>query len=133
MSRGMILGVARAVDLHSDTTLGGISSRFTNLTLVGILDETGDPRTARLRPLPVRMQVFGPADDRPPVLLQIRQIGGKVASIVPANEDGTPAEGWHMAGGNYAAWSDSRISDLVSELLGYRFYGALPIHDRKES
>lgn len=128
MDKGMMLGVARAVDLGVDTTLGGISSRFTRLTLVGVLDEE-----RIVRRLPAHMQVFEVTADRPPVLLQIRQLGDKVASIIPASEDGTPAEGWFMAGGNYAAWSDSRVSDLVSELLGYRFYGALSIHDRKES
>jgi hypothetical protein len=37
-----------------------------------------------------------------------------------------------MFGGNYAAASDSRFSELCEKLLGTSFYGAVAIHDRVE-
>ena len=37
-----------------------------------------------------------------------------------------------MFGGNYAASSDSRLSEAVDNLTGNRFYGAIAIHDRVE-
>ena len=39
-----------------------------------------------------------------------------------------------MFGGNYAASSDSRLSEAMDDLLGgrNRFYGAIAIHDRVE-
>jgi len=36
-------------------------------------------------------------------------------------------------GGNYAATSDSRFDEAIEEMLGHRFYGAIPIHDRFDS
>ena len=32
--------------------------------------------------------------------------------------------------GNYAATCDSRFNKAIEEMLGHRFYGAIPIHDR---
>lgn len=40
----------------------------------------------------------------------------------------TPVPGT-PAGGNYAT-GDSRLTDLVSQLTGHHFYGAVAIHDR---
>lgn len=40
------------------------------------------------------------------------------------------AREWPAA--NYAATSDSRFADLVSQLTGHPFYGAVAIHDRIE-
>lgn len=37
-----------------------------------------------------------------------------------------------MFGGSYIAGSDSRFSEAVEKLLGHRFYGAVPLHDRFE-
>jgi len=37
-----------------------------------------------------------------------------------------------MFGGNYAATSDSRFGEAIEKLTGQDFYGAVPIHDRKE-
>ena len=37
-----------------------------------------------------------------------------------------------MAGGNYASTSDSRFTAAIEKLIGYRFYGAVAIHDRYE-
>lgn len=38
-----------------------------------------------------------------------------------------------MAGGHYAGTSDGRFSAAVEKILGSRFYGAVPIHDRFET
>jgi hypothetical protein len=38
-----------------------------------------------------------------------------------------------MFGGNYAGTSDSRFKDAVENLIGTRFYGAIPVHDRYET
>ena len=51
-----------------------------------------------------------------------------IAKLVPYDRDGK----WTMFGGNFAYTSDSRFSEAVSAIVGYRFYGAVPIHDRIE-
>lgn len=38
-----------------------------------------------------------------------------------------------MMGGCYVSTSDSRFSRAVEDLLGHRFYGAVPLHDRFET
>lgn len=52
--------------------------------------------------------------------------------IIPAGEDGLPAKGWAMFGGNFAYTSDSRFHRAVEAITGARSYGAVPIHDRFE-
>lgn len=42
------------------------------------------------------------------------------------------ASGWPMFGGNFGHCSDSRFNEACERLLGHRFYGAVPIHDRFE-
>lgn len=58
---------------------------------------------------------------------------GSVA-IRPAKlvNDQWVAETYGMNGGTYASASDSRFSDAVEKILGFRFYGAVAIHDRFE-
>lgn len=38
-----------------------------------------------------------------------------------------------MMGGSYIATSDSRFSEETERVLGARFYGAVPLHDRFET
>lgn len=38
-----------------------------------------------------------------------------------------------MFGGTYIATSDSRFGHAIEALLGHRFYGAIPFHDRYET
>jgi len=40
--------------------------------------------------------------------------------------------GW-MSGGCYISTHDSRFSEAVEHILGHRFYGAIPLHDRSET
>lgn len=80
-------------------------------------------------------QIFTPSTASWPVALQIRNTyAGTIAALVPVYDfDGqtwTPVPGT-MAGGNYAT-GDSRFNDLVSQLTGHDFYGAVAIHDRLE-
>jgi hypothetical protein len=62
--------------------------------------------------------------------------GNGLVKIVPAFLDEkkkySPAPGWHMMGGNYAATSDSRFHRAVEKITGSASYGAVPIHDRCE-
>lgn len=124
--KGIVLGVARAADI-GDCTNGGISSDHNRLTLVGWIDVDDT-----VHPMPTDARLRTPDSTAPAVLMRVRQIGGRILSIVPADDDGQPVEGWFMAGGNYACWSDSRVSDLARKLVGGSFYGAVAIHDRKE-
>lgn len=138
--RGLLLDVLRPA-YGPDCTNNGISRRFEQLTLIGW---TGYDRTSRIpvrvvAPMPPDSQVFAPDEGAAPVALQINATLTSdvyTAAIVPAYWD--PILGYWlptpgvMAGGNYAATSDSGTSHLVEELLGHRFYGALAIHDRQE-
>ena len=129
--RGLTIQVYRPADAP-DCTLGGISSRFSRLTLVGIVDDRdtflqiGTYAPAPVRALPSNCQVCEPAADRPPVVLRIRKMGDRLLyTIEPYQADG--GSRWYMAGGNYAGSSDSRFSQLAGGT-----YGALNIHDRHE-
>lgn len=60
--------------------------------------------------------------------------------IVPGNLPGTvkavpfpePSSSWPMFGGCFVASCDSRFGVEVERVLGARFYGAVPLHDRYE-
>jgi hypothetical protein len=57
------------------------------------------------------------------------------AKVVPAyfeNGEWLPNESG-MFGGTYCAASDSRFGDTVERVAGYRWLGALAIHDRFEA
>jgi hypothetical protein len=104
-----------------DCSNGGVSSECSEVTIVNIEGP------------------FEPTEDRPAVLL-VENAGGTV-KIVPAVEveDANEYHGkWapklgSMMGGTYVATSDSRFTNAVERLLGSRFYGAVPFHDRYES
>lgn len=129
-AKGLTLSVYRDAGSTYDCTLGGVSSKCTRLTLVGIIDDRDKPNLSTPTPvkeLPKESRIFAPADDRPAVILRIRRQGGArlLYSIEPYQADGGTR--WYMAGGNYASSCDSRLA----ELTGHQ-YGALSIHDRHE-
>lgn len=100
----------------ADCSNGGISSRFKNVQIV-IEDD------------------FGKEIDfeNPPANLVILKKGA-FGSVI-AEPYGKPPKGHteYMFGGTYIADSDSRFNRAVEKILGARFYGAIPLHDRTES
>lgn len=127
-----------------DSTLGGITATHDRLAVVGY---TVRDRAAQLHhgtATEVHTIPGAPARTitaaEPAVILVVIEdlFGTRTARLVPATWD-TQCSAWKeephwwMAGGNYAATSDSRITDLVSALLDARFYGALAVHDRNEA
>ena len=105
---GLIVNVFRAN--RADCTNGGISSKFDSLCIVNI----DGP--------------FEPSERNPAAILVNGSYGSKhirPAKLV-AGEWIADRDKWYMAGGNFAATSDSRFSDAVG------FYGAVSIHDRTE-
>lgn len=95
-------------DSLGDSSNRGISSRATRVVVVNV----DGP--------------FTPDDDTPAVELRQGALGSVVA--VPLECEGK----WTMNGGCFVSTSDSRFSRKVEELLGTRFYGAVPLHDRVE-
>lgn len=124
--KGLTLNVYRSADRSADgtdCTNNGYTARFTQLTLVGIKDQTKDGGNATVMPLNKDSQVFAPTANRPAVILVKRRVAGRdIWSLVPHGFGGQ----WFMAGGNYAATSDSRFGDITG------IYGAIAVHDRVE-
>ena len=69
-------------------------------------------------------------DNTDPRLVRLEKNAFNTCILAPVNPGKT---GIRMMGGNYAAASDSRFSRMIERLLGHRFYGAVPIHDRFET
>lgn len=95
-----------------DFSNGGITSRFNELLLVcddGYIDIDEDNP-------PENLVVF---EDR----FMFGERCGYIRPYAEHPEDRTP----YMAGGAYAASSDSRFSEMVG------IYGAVPVHDRTET
>ena len=105
---GMIVSVYRDSSDY-DCTRNGVTNRFDELCVVNV----DGP--------------FEPKDDCPAVRLEQGPLNS--VRLVPLEGEGR----WTMFGGNYAATSDSRFSDAIEKMLGHRFYGAVPVHDRIES
>jgi hypothetical protein len=124
-----------------DATNGGISARFHQAVVVGVLDSgTDDPV---LRPLPENARRVAPSPHAPAVWLHRCIVGRPVWSLIPAMPDDTElllrgacadaalvalrywASRW-MAGGNYASLGGTGLAELVE------FYGAVAVHDREE-
>ncbi|MGP9587234.1 hypothetical protein ACT3TB_16415 [Micrococcaceae sp. AOP34-BR2-30] len=128
------LNVLRDASLNVDCTLGGVTSKRDRLTLIGYVVEPVREIISLTEGAPATLN-----EDTDPVVVSIRRgvlDGTLTARLVPLVYDGE-REAWsyqsgHMAGGNYATTSDSRFTDLISDLLGGRFYGALAVHDRRE-
>lgn len=128
---GLMFQVVRpAPSPYGDLTCGGVSAEAENLTVVGTVDDDGN-----CQPLPKGSRVFPARPDAPAVVVD-RTYGGWPI-LVPAYFDEQAGQ-WErvpshtMAGGNYAASSDSRASDSLHTVCGHRFYGAVAIHDRIE-
>lgn len=72
---------------------------------------------------------FEPGEDAP----AFEVVGGPYGSAKLVPVDQPSGVIGPMMGGNYGATSDSRFGRKIEEILGHKFYGALPIHDRFES
>lgn len=70
---------------------------------------------------------FEPKDDCPAAMVVPGNLRG-TAKVVLVSDNGRHT----MMGGSYVATSDSRFSQKVEEIVGGRFYGAVPFHDRVE-
>ena len=106
---GLLVDVYRSAG--SDCTNGGISSRYDSLCVMNV----DGP--------------FEPSERACAVMLVNGSYGSKhirPAKLV-AGEWVADRDKWYMAGGNFAATSDSRFSEF-SDAVG--FYGAVAIHDR---
>jgi hypothetical protein len=115
-AQGLIVSVLR--DGRGDCSRGGLTAEHQKLTVVNV----DGP--------------FGPADDRPAVMLIQGPGVGANPVLVPAvrNEGGDwqPAPGWWMFGGNYAVSGDSRFGEALGRLGATR--GMAPkVHDRIEA
>ena len=104
---GLIVSVYKDAGSNYDCTMNGVTNRFTELCVTNV----DGP--------------FDPSDNCPAVKLVEGNLPGTV-KIVPEECEGK----WSMMGGNYAATSDSRFSEAIETIVGGRFYGAVPVHDR---
>ena len=132
---GLRLGVLRAA---TDCTNNGITARHDHLHLVAIQDHraptaNGEVPTVRV-PRECRPHVV--TDATTAVVLTVRRFArSDVFHLAPATLNGatwTPEPGSHMAGGNYATTSDSRLGLLLRNLGLSTGYVALSVHDRVE-
>ena len=78
---------------------------------------------------------FEPDAEAPAAVIALTPFNN--AKIVPADDaedfnQAILASPRYMFGGNYAACSDSRFNEAIKKLTGQDFYGAVPIHDRRE-
>ena len=105
---GMLINVYRSEG--SDCTNGGVSANHTMLTVINVSGP------------------FKPSDHAPAVKLVKGTFDG-CAKIVPVDLEDRQT----MFGGNYGATSDSRFSDALRQVTGYRWpSSAVAIHDRVE-
>jgi len=104
---GLILSVYK--DDSSDCSNSGISSKHSRVCVVN----ASGP--------------FEPSDEYPAVVLTEGPFNS--VNLVPVELIGSGK--WTMFGGNYAGTSDSRFSEAVEKMCGYR-HGMIKIHDRVE-
>jgi hypothetical protein len=109
----MIMGLNAYIYKHDgeDYSNNGISARVNQVCLVNV----DGP--------------FDPDEEHPAVFLLAGHLNG-TARIVPC--EAAYAGLQVMADGCYVATSDSRFSEAIEKMLGHRFYGAVPLHDRVE-
>ena len=105
---GMIASIYRN-DSFSDSSNNGMSSRFTNVTVVNV-EGPYEPTVGRPAVELVKGYVEGTRFIRPTYLSTERP----------------------MMGGTYISTSDSRFHRKVREITGGEFSGAVPFHDRVE-
>ncbi len=72
---------------------------------------------------------FEPADDMPAAMLEKGPFDSARVVMLDAAGERIPGV---MKGYGYVASSDGRFDAAVSAIVGYRFYGAVALHDRKE-
>jgi hypothetical protein len=75
---------------------------------------------------------FEPSEDCPGVIVQKHRTMKSIHAVSVADAESGK---WTMFGGNVLSMSDSRLGELVAELLGKDFqyaWGAIKIHDRIE-
>lgn len=110
-AKGLICSVYRDAE-GSDFSLGGVSSRFTRVTLIGgpVDRERGN--------------VFEPTADRPAVVLTP---SAGSATSAPHARPWESRGRWVMMGGAYIADSDSRFVRATG------VHGAIRLHDRVEN
>ncbi|MGB6245177.1 hypothetical protein, partial [Gordonia sp. (in: high G+C Gram-positive bacteria)] len=140
--RGLRLSVYRPAG-YPDCTNNGISARHDVVTVVGFVSKDDEKENALSRrddiiqryvitALPKGSQVFAATDDAPAVIL--RYCAGNSGKLHLAPADDAVGGTWLMAGGNYAASSDSRWSALVRHLTEATAASeAIQIHDRIEN
>lgn len=115
---GLIISVVRCADMP-DCSLNGISAQFSTLTLVNAEGP------------------FKPTPERPAVAFQRHPTMKNVVYIVPVdydytNDTWTYSKRVGMMGGNFGYTSDSRFFEAAEKFCGYRWHGAIKIHDRFE-
>ena len=103
-----------------DCTNGGITNHKNGVHRLTIINADGP---------------FEPDAEAPAAVIALTPFNN--AKIVPADDaedfnQAILASPRYMFGGNYAACSDSRFNEAIKKLTGQDFYGAVPIHDRKE-
>ncbi len=123
---GLLVSIFRPAHF-ADCTNGGISSRERDAKGLCLVNVSGPS---------------SPSADYPPAMLEVRtpfgdEVGRRCVRVVAAVDKGhgvyEKAPGWAMMGGHYAATSDSRFHEAVTELTGlFVNNGAVPIHDRYE-
>ena len=106
---GLIVNVYTTRESY-DCTRNGVTNRFNKLCVVNV-DGPFEP------------------DEKTPAVELVRGAVEGIAVLKPLEAKGQ----WTMFGGNYAGCSDSRFSNAVEKIIGHRFYGAVPVHDRVES
>lgn len=117
-----------------DYTNGGLTASVDEVTVIGVIDNREDlvwgvDHVARV---PSGMWLSAPTVERPAAVLVFRRFGEKViAHVAPWPSPRTRGRG--MAGGNYAATSDSRVARLVEDYGVWGQYGAFAVHDRFET
>ncbi|WP_367135835.1 hypothetical protein [Saccharothrix sp. HUAS TT1] len=113
-----------------DYTLGGISGRFDQCVLIGIINHTSARLTGQPpapQPLPKLSQVVEPRPDAPAVYLVMGKHGPNDRFIIPADQETwQPDTRWWMHGGNFADTTDSRFDALLPGGFAVR------VHDRHE-
>lgn len=96
--------------LGIDFSNRGISATITEVTVVG----------------PGIDPIFEPTNERPAVRIVRREnASGGIYHAEPLPTEDTPSP-WYMFGGTFIFSSDSRFRESID------FYGAVPLHDRRE-
>jgi hypothetical protein len=139
-AKGLVLSVYRNAQYTTDFTLGGLTGRHNGVTLVGFQTEADEDEDRAFYPLlqqmhvtrlPKGCEVFAPTEQAPAVILRY---SATLDTTAPRQMHLAPVEAGPqrgMASGNYAGTTDSRLSELMELLTGYR-QNIISVHDRFE-